>query len=169
MRAESEYARGGTLAYLAAYDVHRARAIGRCEPTTGIKPFTALVDQVMNTEPYTSARRVFWVVDNGASHRNWAAAARLNDAWPNAVMMHLPVHASWLNQVEVYFSVLQRKLLVPDDFADLGILASQILAFENRYNASARPFEWKFTRTDLNHLLSRLTLHGPAAPQPLAA
>jgi hypothetical protein len=169
MRAESEYARGGTLAYLAAYDVHRARAIGRCEPTTGIKPFTALVDQVMNTEPYTSARRVFWVVDNGASHRNWAAAARLNDAWPNAVMVHLPVHASWLNQVEVYFSVLQRKLLVPDDFADLGILASQILAFENRYNASARPFEWKFTRTDLNHLLSRLTLHGPAAPQPLAA
>ena len=169
MRAESEYARGGTLAYLAAYDVHRARAIGRCEPTTGIKPFTALVDQVMNTEPYTSARRVFWVVDNGASHRNWAAAARLNDAWPNAVMVHLPVHASWLNQVEVYFSVLQRKLLVPDDFADLGILASQILAFENRYNASARPFEWKFTRTDLNHLLSRLARHDPAAPQPLAA
>jgi hypothetical protein len=169
MRAESEYARGGTLAYLAAYDVHRARAIGRCEPTTGIKPFTALVDQVMNTEPYTSARRVFWVVDNGASHRNWAAAARLNDAWPNAVMVHLPVHASWLNQVEVYFSVLQRKLLVPDDFADLGILASQILAFEKRYNASARPFEWKFTRTDLNRLLSRLTQHDPAAPQPLAA
>ncbi len=169
MRAESEYARGGTLAYLAAYDVHRARVIGRCEPTTGIKPFTALVDQVMNTEPYTSARRVFWVVDNGASHRNRAAAARLNDAWPNAVMVHLPVHASWLNQVEVYFSVLQRKLLVPDDFADLGILASQILAFEKRYNASARPFDWKSTRTDLNRLLSRLTRHDPAAPQPLAA
>jgi hypothetical protein len=169
MRVESEYARGGTLAYLAAYDVHRARVTGRCEPTTGIKPFTALVDQVMSTEPYTSARRVFWVVDNGASHRNWAAAARLQDAWPNTVMVHLPVHASWLNQVEVYFFVLQRKLLVPDDFADLDILATQILAFEKRYNASARPFEWKFTRTDLNALLRRLARHDPATPKPLAA
>jgi transposase len=169
MRVESEYARGGTLAYFAAYDVHRARVTGRCEPTTGIKPFTALVDQVMATEPYASARRVFWVVDNGSSHRNWAAAARLKDAWPNAEMVHLPVHASWLNQVEIYFSVIQRKLLVPDDFADLNILASQILAFEDRYNAAARPFAWKFTRTDLNTLLHRLSRHDPAAPHPLAA
>ena len=169
MRAESEYARGGTLAYLAAYDVHHAHVTGRCEPTTGIKPFTALVNQVMATEPYTSARRVFWVVDNGASHRNWAAAARLNDAWPNAQMVHLPVHASWLNQIEIYFSVIQRKLLVPDDFADLGTLARQILAFEDRYNAAATPFDWKFTRTDLNQLLNRLARHDPAAPPPLAA
>jgi transposase len=169
MRAESEYARGGTLAYLAAYDVHHARVTGRCEPTTGIKPFTALVNQVMATEPYTSARRVFWVAGNGASHRNWAAAARLNDAWPNAQMVHLPVHASWLNQIEIYFSVIQRKLLVPDDFADLGILARHILAFEDRYNAAATPFDWKFTRTDLNQLLNRLARHDPAAPPPLAA
>ena len=98
MRTESEYVRCGTLAYLAAYDVHRARVFGRCEPSTGIKPFTALVDQVMKTEPCASAKRVFRVVDNGASHRNWAAAARLSDAYPNAQMVHLPVHASWLNQ-----------------------------------------------------------------------
>jgi transposase len=169
MRVESEYARGGTLAYLAAYDVHRARVIGRCEQTTGIKPFTALADQVMTAEPYASARRVFWVVDNGASHRGWTAAARLSDAWPNAVMVHLPVHASWLNQVEIYFSVIQRKLIVPDDFADLGTLARQILAFERRYNAAATPFDWKFTRTDLNHLLHRLAKHDPATPQALAA
>jgi len=169
MRAESEYARCGTLAYLAAYDVHRARVLGRCEPTTGIKPFTALVDQVMAAEPYASAKRVFWVVDNGASHRNWAAAARLSDAYPNAQMVHLPVHASWLNQIEVYFSVIQRKLLTPDDFEDLDSLAAHILAFEQHYNAAARPFDWKFTRTDLNRLLVRLRRHDPAAPHPLAA
>ena len=99
MRAESEYHRFGALAYLAAYDVHRARVFGRCEPSTRIKPFTALVDQVMGAEPYTSAKRVFWVVDNGASHRNWAAAARLSEPYPNAQIVHLPVHASWLNQV----------------------------------------------------------------------
>jgi transposase len=168
-RIESEYVRGGTLAYLAAYDVHRAQVMGRCEPSTGIKPFTALVDQVMRTEPHASAKRVFWVVDNGASHRNWAAADRMRKAHPNAQMVHLPVHASWLNQVEVYFSVIQRKLLTPDDFGDLDGLAEQILAFEQHYNATARPFSWKFTRTDLNQLLARISRHDPFTPQPLAA
>jgi transposase len=145
VRVESEYRRYGTLAYLAAYDVHRARVFGRCEPSTGIKPFTALVDQVMQAEPYASAERVFWVVDNGASHRNWAAAARLSDAYSNAQMVHLPVHASWLNQ-EIYFSVIQRKLLTPDDFEDLDELAAQVLAFEQHYNAVARPFEGVVSR-----------------------
>jgi transposase len=169
MRIESEYHRFGTLAYLAAYDVHHARVMGRCEQTTGIRPFTALVDQVMQAEPYASARRVFWVVDSGASHRNWAAADRLASAYPNAQMVHLPVHASWLNQVEVYFSVIQRKLLTPDDFEDLEELAEQILAFENHYNAAARPFDWRFTRTDLNRLLARIRQHDRHAPPPLAA
>jgi transposase len=169
MRAESEYGRLGTLAYLAAYDVHQARVYGRCEETTGIKPFTALVDQVMTTEPYASARRVFWIVDNGASHRNRAAAARLSDAYPNAQMVHLPVHASWLNQVEVYFSVIQRKLLTPDDFDDLDHLAEQVLAFEEHYNAGARPFDWRFTRTDLNQLLARIRKHDRFSPLPMAA
>jgi transposase len=96
-RVESEYRRHGTLAYLAAYDVHHARVMGRCEPTTGIKPFTALVGQVMAAEPYASAKRVFWVVDNGASHRNWAAAARLSEAYPNA-QMGAPARARLLAQ-----------------------------------------------------------------------
>jgi len=168
MRAESEYHRFGTLAYLAAYDVHRAQVMGRCEATTGIRPLTALVDQVMQAEPYASARRVFWVVDNGASHRN-CAAARLSHAHPNAQMVHLPVHASWLNQAEVYFSIIQRKLLTPDDFKDPGELAAQILAFEKHYNAAARPFGWKFTRTDLNRLLARIRQHDRHAPHPQAA
>ena len=169
MRAESEYARLGTLAYLAAYDVHRARVYGRCEETTGIRPFTALVDQVMTTEPYASAKRVFWVVDNGSSHRSWAAAARLSDAYPNARMVHLPVHASWLNQVEIYFSVIQRKLLTPDDFDDLGHLEDEILTFEKHYNARARPFDWRFTRASLNQLLTRVQQHDRHTPKPQAA
>jgi transposase len=99
MRVESEYRRHGTLAYLAAYDVHRAHVIGHCASTTGIAPFTELVEKVMTSQPYASAQRVFWVVDNGCSHRGWTAAARLCDQFPNARMIHLPVHASWLNQV----------------------------------------------------------------------
>ena len=73
----------------------------------------------MTREPYASAKRVFWIVDNGASHRGWTAAARLCDAFPSAVMIHTPVHASWLNQIEIYFSVVQRKLLTPDNAANL--------------------------------------------------
>ena len=169
MWVEAEYARGGTLAYFAAYDVHRAHVIGRCEPTTGIAPFTRLVNQVMTTEPYASARRVFWVVDNGASHRNWAAAARMNDAYPNAHMVHLPVHASWLNQVEIYFSVLQRKALTPDDFPNLDAVAERLMAFQDHYNRTATPFDWTFTRGDLNGLLTRIGHHDPDAPHPLAA
>jgi hypothetical protein len=156
MRVESEYRRHGTLAYLAAYDVHRAHVTGHCAATTGIEPFTALVTTVMTSEPYASARRVFWVVDNGASHRGWTAAARLSDAFPNATMIHLPVHASWLNQVEIYFSVVQRKLLTPDDFANLNILAERLTAFEHRYNDAARPFDWRFNRDDLNRLIDRI-------------
>ena len=169
MRVESEYSRGGTLAYFAAYDVHRAHVIGRCEPSTGIAPFTNLVDQVRTTEPYASARRVFWIVDNGASHRNWAAAARMNDAWPTAHMVHLPIHASWLNQVEIYFSAVQRKALTPDDFQDLDAVADRLLSFQNRYNATARPFDWTFTRNDLNQLLAQIGRHDRHAPRPLTA
>jgi hypothetical protein len=99
---------------------------------------------------------MFWAVDNGSSHRSWTAAKRLSDAFPNAVMVHLPIHASWLNQIEIYFSVVQRKLLTPDDFTDLDTLAEQLLAFETRYNATANPFDWRFTRTDLHQLLDRI-------------
>ncbi|WP_433192131.1 IS630 family transposase [Nocardia sp. CA-107356] len=166
VRIESEYARHGTLAYFAAYDVHRAHVIGRCEATTGIQPFGRLVDQVMTTEPYASAQRVFWIVDNGASHRNWAAAHRLNDAYPNAHMIHLPVHASWLNQVEIYFSAVQRKALTPDNFPDLHHVAERLLAFQNHYNATAHPFDWTFTRADLNNLLHRLGHHNLHTPRP---
>jgi transposase len=113
MRVNHEYKRGGALAYLAAYDVHQARVFGRCAPSTGIAPFMALVEQVMTCEPYASAKRVFWVVDNGSSHRGQAAINRLTKRFPNAVMVHTPVHASWLNQVEIYFSVVQRKVVAP--------------------------------------------------------
>ena len=155
-RVEFEYERGGALQYLAAWDVHRAKVFGRCEETTGIEPFGRLVDQVMSAEPYVSARRVFWVVDNGSSHRGKKAVDRLAEAWPNLILVHVPVHASWLNQVEIYFSVVQRKVLTPNDFADLAEVADRLLGFESRYEQSAAPFEWNFTRSDLALLMKKL-------------
>jgi transposase len=155
MRAEHEYERAGALQYLAAWDIHRAKIFGRCEPATGIEPFGRLVSQVMDIEPCASARRVFWVVDNGSSHRGNAACQRLTSRWPNARLVQLPIRASWLNMVEV-FSVLQRKVLTPNDFADLGEVESRLAAFERRYEHAAEPFEWKFTRDDLAELIKKL-------------
>ena len=113
----------------------------------------------MTREPYASAKRVFWIVDNGASHRGRTAAARLCDAFPNAVMIHTPVHASRLNQIEIYFSIVQRKVLSPNDFTDIDAISERLSAFENRYNQTAQPFKWKFTTTDLTELLARLDNH----------
>ena len=158
-RVEFEYRRGGTLAYFAAYDVHRAHVIGQIAPKTGIEPFTDLVAQVMTTEPYASARRVFWVVDNGSSHNGARSVERMQTAWPTTTLVHLPIHASWLNQVEIYFSILQRKAISPNDFADLDHLAERIMSFQDHYNSTATPFDWTYTRADLNTFLRRLDLH----------
>lgn len=164
MRVNHTYRRGGALAYLAAYDVHHARVFGHCEDRTGIVPFMNLVTQVMSTEPYASAKRVFWIVDNGSSHRGRKAADRLTEAFPNAELVHTPVHASWLNQVEIYFSAVQRKVVSPNDFTDLDEVRDRLRSFEDRYNATAQPFQWKFTTSDLEALLARLDRHQAGHP-----
>ena len=156
MKVESEYERMGSLAYLAAWDVYRAKVFGRCEKTTGIEPFGRLVDQVMNQEPYTSANRVFWVMDNGSSHRGKSCIKRLTEQWPKIIPVHVPVHASWLNQIEIYFSVVQRKVLTPNDFSSLTELINRLLYFQKYYEGMAKPFQWKFTREDLDNLLNKL-------------
>jgi hypothetical protein len=159
MRVNHDYDRGGALAYLAAYDVGQAQVFGHCAPSTGIEPFMTLVEHVMTQQPYASAKRVFWIVDNGSSHRGQAAIDRLAKRFPHAVMVHTPVHASWLNQVEIYFSVTQRKVVSPNDFATLDQVEQRLADFEQRYNATARPFQWKFTPADLDDLLTRIDQH----------
>jgi hypothetical protein len=165
MRVEHEYDRGGALAYLAAWDVRRGGVIGRGDRTTGIAPFGQLVDLVMAQEPYRSAPRVFWIVDNGSSHRGRAAVERLQAQYPNLILVHLPTHASWLNQIELYFSIVQRKVLTPNDFPDLATVEQRLLAFEALYNDTARPFTWRFTRQQLDDRLAAL----PAVPPPIVA
>jgi len=112
-RVEHEYERTGALTYFDAWDVRRGGVIGRSERKGGIASFDRLVWQVMTKEPYASARRVFWIVDNGSDHRGEASIKRLQGRWPTLILVHLPVHASWLNQVEIYHSIIQRKLLAP--------------------------------------------------------
>ena len=166
MKVEHEYERKGAWAYLAAWDVHRARLFGRCESKTGIDPFDRLVSQVMTQEPYRSARRVFWIMDNGSSHRGQSSVQRLQSRYANVHVVHGPVHASWLNQIEIYFSILQRKVLTPNDFSSLEALADRLERFERHYENIAKPFEWKFNRADLANLMQRLS---PDLPTAIAA
>jgi len=156
MRIEHGYERKGAWAYLAAWDVRRAKIHGRCERKTGIVPFQRLVGQVMRQEPYRSASRVFWIMDNGSSHRGQRCVDRLRRRWPTIIPVHTPIHASWLNQVEIYFSVVQRKVLAPNDLPSLTKVKERLLRFQEHYEQVARPFDWKFTRADLTKLLSRL-------------
>jgi hypothetical protein len=155
-RVEHEYERRGALCYLAAWDARRAKLFDRCAAKDGIVPFDALVEQFMSTEPYSKAQRVFVIVDNGSAHRGKASIKRLQGAYKNLVLVHTPVHASWLNQCEIYFSVVQRKVLTPNDFADLDTLEERLLAFGRRYEQIAAPFQWKFTRADLDRLTHQL-------------
>jgi hypothetical protein len=168
MKVEHEYTRCGAWAYLAALDVHRVKLFGRCEPKSGIAPFDRLVADVMSRPPYAEARRVFWIVDNGSSHRGSRSIERLQQRYSNLVLVHGPVHASWLNQIEIYFSILQRKVLMPNDFQSLEELEARLLGFQNYYEQIAKPFEWKFTRRDLNELLHKLN-PSEAFPERLAA
>jgi DDE superfamily endonuclease len=156
MKVEHEYKRCGAWAYLAALDVHRAKVFGRCERRSGIAPFDRLVDQVMTRPPYNDARRVFWIVDNGSSHRGLASIQRLQQKYPRLALIHGPVHASWLNQIEIYFSIVQRKVLTPNDFYDLNAVAERLLNFQYRWETIAEPFQWKFTRRDLAQLLNKI-------------
>lgn len=156
-QVEFEYQRLGTLTYQAALDVQRGVVIGQIESSNCIATFNQLTDKVMSQEPYSSARRVFWIVDNGGSHHPSTFPARLRHRHKQAIAIHLPTHASWLNQIELYFSILTRKALSPRDFADKDAMAQRIFGFEKRFNHQARPFNWKFTAEDLRQRMNSLT------------
>ncbi|SRR5712691_3072370 len=165
-RVEHEYVRNGALALLAALDVHTGQVFASTPKTTGIAPFMTLMGQIMTQQPYKDAPRVFVIVDNGSDHRGQAAISRLRAAHPNCIMIHTPVHASWLNQVEIFFSIIQKKVISPNDFASLDQLSGTLLAFTSRYNQNARPFNWKFTAADLARLLDQISAREQPAQQP---
>lgn len=151
---DNEYIRGGTVAYLAALDVRSGRVFGQVVEKTGIDPFDQFVAQVMQHEPYRTADRVFWIVDNGCSHQPKTFPERLAASFPNAIAVHLPIHASWLNQAELFFSIVQRKALTPNDLESKEALTRRLLEHQSRYNRSPRPFKWRFTKEDLLRRLS---------------
>ena len=81
-------------------------------------------------------------------------------------MIHTPVHASWLNQIEIFFSIVQKKVISPNDFASTSQLAATLLAFTARYNQTARPFNWKYTAADLAATLDKISARQQPAKPP---
>lgn len=169
MHIEHEYQRKGAWAYLAAWDIRRAKIFGRLEEKNGIGPFDRLVSQVMSQEPYASAERVFWIIDNCSCHRGERSVKRLQRQWPNIIPVHLPIHASWLNQIEIYFSIVTRKVLTPNDFSSRLEVKERLFGFQKRYQEVAKPFEWKFTRADLDRLCARLSYNEQVEKRELVA
>jgi hypothetical protein len=153
---EQEYIRGGTVVYLTALDVGTGKVTGRVEDKNGKDPFMRLVDDVMVQEPYRSAKRVFWIVDNGSAHHPEFFGYRLMQRHPNAVAVHMPIHASWLNQNELYFSIVQRKALTPNDLPTPEAVRIRLLEFQGHYNLNARPFTWRFTRQDMETRMNQV-------------
>jgi hypothetical protein len=117
----------------------------------------------MSQEPYRSAERVFWVMDNCSALPGPKCVRRLQNPWPSLIPLHTPVHASWLNQIEIYFSIIQRKVLTPNDFASLAELEQRLLAFQQHYEKIATPFSWTFTRQDLAEVMAKLNKEVAAA------
>jgi hypothetical protein len=109
----------------------------------------------MRSEPDRPASRVFWVVDNGSSHGGPAPVRRLCTAYREAVLVHTPVHASWLNQVGIDFSIIQRKVLNPNNFPSLGKVEQRLRSYQEPSNREPRSFQWTFDRTALETFLAK--------------
>lgn len=165
-RIDPTYKRKGALQYLAAWDVLHGMIFGRCETKTGIEPFGRLVDGILETEPYKEAERIFVIVDNGSSHRGNASIGRMKKKDKRITLLHTPIHASWLNQVEIYFSILQRKVLTPNNFPNLEAVRLRLRLYEELSNAKPKPFRWKFTRKKLEDWLYRIKPHFPEITTP---
>jgi hypothetical protein len=165
-RIDPTYKRKGALQYLAAWDVRRGLIFGRCEAKTGIEPFGRLIDGILQAELYKDAERIFVIVDNGSSHRGNASLGRMNKKDKRVTLLHTPIHASWLNQVEIYFSIIQRKVLTPNNFPNLDAVRLRLRLYEELSNANPKPFRWKFTRKKLEDWLYRIQPHFPAITTP---
>jgi hypothetical protein len=150
------YARGGARHSRAAWDVRLGHVIGRCELTTGMAPFGRLGKQVLAEEPYRSGARLLWIVDHGSSPRGAASKQRLRQVDSRLLLVHTPVHASWLHHVEISFAILQRKVRTPNDFADLEAIRLRLALYEELSNQTPTPLQWKVDRTKLLALFAKI-------------
>jgi hypothetical protein len=158
-RVEFEYERHGTLCYQAFLDVFSGRIYGETQASNGIETFEQSLWNCLAQPHYQEIERVFLIVDNGSAHHPSTTPERIRAQDPRVTTVHLPTHSSWLNQIELYFSILHRKALTPADFPSVDALRERIFCFQVLYNQRAEPFRWQYTRAHLEAYIERLALH----------
>ena len=141
-RRDSEHLRNGTQNLFAALQVHSGEVSGMTAPTRNQWDFIAFLDQLEAEIP--AGQQVIAVLDNLSTHKTQSVQTWL-DEHPRWRLVFTPKHASWLNQVEMFFSILARRLLRHGQFSDRDDLAVQMLAFVEHYNLTAKPFTWTYT------------------------
>jgi acyl-CoA synthetase (AMP-forming)/AMP-acid ligase II len=156
---------GGTHVCLRAVRGDRIWELISSEQVTHLNGAPTVLTTIANDPGAQQLERPLVITTAGAPPN----PKRLQGAWRNLIVVHTPVSASWLNQCEIYFSIVQRKALRPNNFADLDELEHHLLAFGRRYEQIAKPFEWKFTRHDLDRVLDRLDQPPPGAPNPASS
>lgn len=151
LRLGCRYRRQGILNLFAALLVHTGRTMARCFERKRFVEFQDFLRMIFGSLWCQGIRVVHSILDNGSTH-----APKQIDAWieslqlPVEVRIHwLPINASWLDQVEIVFSPLQRKALTPNHFQDRQQLSDRVLSFLEERNRHARPIRWSYTVADL--------------------
>lgn len=158
-RYEFEYERHGTVCYLAFLEVCTGRVYGEVTTQNGIAPFERALGHCLQQEWLAAAERVFLIVDNGCAHHPRTSPARLRQQFPQVEVVHLPTHASWLNQIEIYFSIVRRKALTPLNFPSKAPLQERLGSFQGHYNRRATRFTWDYTQEQLAQHLEKFAAH----------
>lgn len=140
IRVEHEYIRSGALNLLASFDTRTGEVIGICRRRKRQEEFIELLEAIEQQTP-SRITRIHLICDNLRMHKGTKVCAWLQKH--SRFRMHFtPVHCSWMNQVEQWFSILQRKRLVAPNFASLDELEDKLLAFIEEWNQVAHPFRW---------------------------
>ena len=146
---EHQYERHGTTTYQAALFVGTGEVLAHCVQRNTRKNFETLVENVMDQPICQQADRIFWIVDGGSAHHPATFPQWITQRYPTVECLHLPTGASWLNQIELYFSVLSRKALIGESFSSVDAVEGRIAGFEALWNSEPEPFNWTYTRHDL--------------------
>lgn len=148
----ARYVRKGATHLFAALSVAEGLIYGCCRPTKTFLDFQAFLLEVLIPEAIRrGVRHIYLILDNGSTHapkqlQAWLNQKQKEEGWSFSVeVIWLPKYASWLDQIEIWFSILQRKLLTPNDFPDLKTLQQSITNFIVYHNESAKPIEWSYT------------------------
>jgi len=140
-RREFEYRRHGTAVLFAGLNVHEGSVAGWVTDSTRSDNFVDFLGDLVAQTP--AGLDLHCIVDNLSAHSTPKVTAFL-DEHRHVYLHHTPTHASWLNQIELFFSILERRLLRRGEFDSVDNLAERIIAFINDYNRRAAPFRWTY-------------------------